>query len=227
MKIKSFRIQNFRSIVDTGTENIENITVFIGENESGKTTILKAIEKFNQDSKGDYDDDYDVVLNSNVEEPEDQYHPFITITFNIEEEMKDIKIQWNEYISTINPEVNDLEGVAALKKIKKVPFPTKEVMISKYTDNCYLIHNIEQEYSDECWKILKEYIPVIVYFDETHMIDDFIDLDTFEKSKNDYQNMYEFNLYLVDFLDMIDSRNNTDIKLLLRIQFRLSELKLQ
>ena len=45
MKSKKFRIQNFRSIVDTGWRNLspDNITVLIGQNESGKTSVLQAL----------------------------------------------------------------------------------------------------------------------------------------------------------------------------------------
>ena len=44
----SFRIQNFRSIVDTGWHNLahDNITSLIGQNESGKTSILEALKAF-------------------------------------------------------------------------------------------------------------------------------------------------------------------------------------
>ncbi len=48
MKLKAFRIKNFRSIVDTGWCNLsnDNITVLIGQNESGKTSILEALYSF-------------------------------------------------------------------------------------------------------------------------------------------------------------------------------------
>jgi predicted ATP-dependent endonuclease of OLD family len=48
MKLKSFRIRNFRSIVDTGWQNIspDNITCLIGQNESGKTSVLEGLKVF-------------------------------------------------------------------------------------------------------------------------------------------------------------------------------------
>jgi hypothetical protein len=48
MKLTAFRIKNFRSIVDTGWQNLspDNITCLIGQNESGKTSILEALKVF-------------------------------------------------------------------------------------------------------------------------------------------------------------------------------------
>jgi len=48
MQLLSFRIKNFRSIVDTGWHQLahDNITSLIGQNESGKTSILEALKAF-------------------------------------------------------------------------------------------------------------------------------------------------------------------------------------
>ena len=48
MQLVAFRIQNFRSIVDTGWQQLahDNITSLIGQNESGKTSILEALKSF-------------------------------------------------------------------------------------------------------------------------------------------------------------------------------------
>jgi len=48
MRLVAFRIFNFRSIVDTGWQNIspDNITCLIGQNESGKTSVLESLQVF-------------------------------------------------------------------------------------------------------------------------------------------------------------------------------------
>lgn len=48
MKLTSFRVQNYRSMVDSGCSNLssDNITILIGQNESGKTTVLEALRSF-------------------------------------------------------------------------------------------------------------------------------------------------------------------------------------
>src|SRR5947208_15285782 len=47
MKLRSFRVQNYRCIDDSGEAPVEHIKALAGKNESGKTTILKALPKFN------------------------------------------------------------------------------------------------------------------------------------------------------------------------------------
>lgn len=47
LKAIRFRVQNFRNIDDSGWIPLEKVTAFVGRNESGKTTLLKALHKFN------------------------------------------------------------------------------------------------------------------------------------------------------------------------------------
>jgi predicted ATP-dependent endonuclease of OLD family len=48
MRLEAFRIKNYRSIIDSGWVNLspDNITTLIGQNESGKTSILEALNSF-------------------------------------------------------------------------------------------------------------------------------------------------------------------------------------
>jgi len=48
MKLRAFRIRNYRSIIDTGQCSLafDNITSLIGQNESGKTSVLEALKSF-------------------------------------------------------------------------------------------------------------------------------------------------------------------------------------
>lgn len=52
MQLVAFRVQNFRSVVDTGWHALahDNITSLIGQNESGKTSILEALKAFHDGS---------------------------------------------------------------------------------------------------------------------------------------------------------------------------------
>jgi predicted ATPase len=55
LKVVRFRVQNFRNIDDSGWIPLERVTNFVGRNESGKTTLLKAFHKFNPATPEPYD----------------------------------------------------------------------------------------------------------------------------------------------------------------------------
>ena len=48
MKLKTFRIKNIKSIIDSGVCHLasDNITIFAGQNESGKSAVLEALRYF-------------------------------------------------------------------------------------------------------------------------------------------------------------------------------------
>ncbi len=60
MKLRSFRIQNFRSFLDSGWVSCQNITAIAGVNEAGKSNLLKGLWKlkpaFQSDNKILYND---------------------------------------------------------------------------------------------------------------------------------------------------------------------------
>ena len=55
MKAIRFRVQNFRNIDDSDWIVLEKVTAFVGRNESGKTSLLKALHKFNPATPEPYD----------------------------------------------------------------------------------------------------------------------------------------------------------------------------
>lgn len=75
MKISGFHIKNYRSIVDSGKCSLspDHITALIGQNESGKTSVLEALRSFYE---GNITDD---VLRSDLTFPE------ITCTFILDD----------------------------------------------------------------------------------------------------------------------------------------------
>ncbi len=66
MRLSEFRIRNFRSIIDSGWNTLpaDNITALIGQNESGKTSVLEALYSFRE---GEISED---VLRSDMTFPE-------------------------------------------------------------------------------------------------------------------------------------------------------------
>lgn len=55
MKMVAFRVQHYRSILDSGWVTADDITVIVGKNESGKTSLLKALWKFRPFNDEPYD----------------------------------------------------------------------------------------------------------------------------------------------------------------------------
>lgn len=51
MKLESFRVQNFRSVVDSTDIKLSDVTVLIGPNQSGKSSILQGLEKLAFDAE--------------------------------------------------------------------------------------------------------------------------------------------------------------------------------
>lgn len=47
MKLTGFRVQMFKGVIDSGSVELEDLTVLVGKNEAGKTTLLKALHKLN------------------------------------------------------------------------------------------------------------------------------------------------------------------------------------
>ncbi len=93
MYLKEVYIKNFRSIKECKIA-LDNFTVFIGENNAGKTAILDAIriglnKSFNANSFNEYDFHMDNMINS----PKDSEG--IKFIYHFEERKED---EWNEYI---------------------------------------------------------------------------------------------------------------------------------
>lgn len=88
MKIKSFRIKNYKSIIDSNECRLsdnDNITILAGQNESGKSSILQAIRDFNTEK-----------LNMDCIRDDDTL-PEISITFVLKKEEIDIEKRRDRY----------------------------------------------------------------------------------------------------------------------------------
>ncbi len=53
MKLKKFRVTDFRSVTDSGWLDVSDVTALIGENEAGKTNLLLPLWKFNPTAAGE------------------------------------------------------------------------------------------------------------------------------------------------------------------------------
>ncbi len=72
MKLTKFRVENFRSIRDSGWVELDDIAVIVGKNESGKTSLLKALWKLNPFHKVGYEIDREFPTGRRKEKSGDQ-----------------------------------------------------------------------------------------------------------------------------------------------------------
>ena len=87
MRLTSFYVKKYRSIEDSGEIRVdENITTFVGINESGKTNVMRALKKINHVEDTDFDD-----LTEHPMWHFGKFNPeeiFVTVTFKLSDEEK-------------------------------------------------------------------------------------------------------------------------------------------
>ena len=60
MKLKQFRVTNFRSIIDSGWIDCEDVTSLVGINEAGKSNVILALWKLKPVRDGEIDPLHDM-----------------------------------------------------------------------------------------------------------------------------------------------------------------------
>ena len=121
MKLKLFRVQNFRSFEDSGWINCQDVTAVAGVNEAGKSNLLKALWKLKPAFQAD-----NKILHSDL--PKDKFDElmdaeelpvFITAKFKLE--AKDLSLL-KKYFPTIKPFDNfTIKRTLSGKYIVEVP----------------------------------------------------------------------------------------------------------
>lgn len=204
MKLKSFRIQNYKSIIDSGEciiSSIDNITILAGQNESGKSSILQALRDF-----------HDSELSPEAIRIDNEI-PLISCTYTLEEQdIDDVLKYLNEQVvlstafekilgslkeitivKTFNDLTNPIESFAPefeanLEKIRSIEVDnkrTEETQIREGDDSKNNVSNAEIEEADDENEILgvesEDYIwNIVVAFDlqkpRVIFFDDFCDL---------------------------------------------------
>jgi len=85
MRLIRFQIQNFRSIEDTAGVDVGRTTVLVGKNESGKTAILKALQKLNPKATLSFDKLREFPRRRYHEFDEDHTYPVVTASFELDD----------------------------------------------------------------------------------------------------------------------------------------------
>jgi len=125
MKLKKFRIQNYCSIVDSGTIELsdnDNVSVFAGQNESGKSSLLRALYDF---ERGKFEPDS--IPFSTRQKPTQ----VVSCTYKIEQSDDITEILSDIVIDDHKLEIKEGQKILDENKLKKI----REFTITKTNEN--------------------------------------------------------------------------------------------
>lgn len=143
MKLRAFRIRNYRSIVDTGWCYLafDNITALIGQNESGKTSVLEALKSY-----------YDKKISDDVLRS-DMSFPIIECLFELEKNENLLnfldKVRLHEQLINKVSDIKEFSLTIEWKNLRNYAITINEESLTKYFDV------IEQKKKEEEDKIVK------------------------------------------------------------------------
>jgi predicted ATP-dependent endonuclease of OLD family len=72
MRLKAYRVEMYRGIIDSGWIPVESLTVLVGKNEAGKTSLLRALHKLNPFKAEAYEMDKEWPRGRRTERSKDQ-----------------------------------------------------------------------------------------------------------------------------------------------------------
>lgn len=159
LRISYIRIQNYRNLKDTGQIPLENICTLIGQNESGKTSTLEAINSFDTDSEYE-----SRVLCNDVDIVDKSETPIITLGFKISRGIA----------KEFYPEIIESE---------EVDLPI-EVELTKFADGSKKQTSISAPLQDHDIQLPS---PDILYYKEYDVISDQVYLDKLAKNDEGYR----------------------------------------
>jgi len=125
MRLKKFQIQNYCSIVNSGVVELsdnDNVSVFAGQNESGKSSLLKALHDF---ERGEFEPDS--MPFSTGQKPEQ----IVSCTYKIEQDDDIAEILEDLVIDKYAIKVEEDQKVLDENKLKKI----KEFTVTKVNED--------------------------------------------------------------------------------------------
>jgi len=175
MRLEKFRIKNFRSIIDSGEIENEDIMVLVGPNQSGKSSILKGLNSISFSHVYDVQNDLTQLNNISKKYVDGDFGskdlPIVETTFSLsdkdravlkeklfesEEEPIDDNSAETEAVSgeatEANPEVEptpEKVGSTSTSMDQSVIDLLKEIKVTKYIDESYSVKLAGQTYEFE------------------------------------------------------------------------------
>ncbi len=108
MKMSRFRIQNYKKVQDTDWISCDNLTVFVGKNEAGKSAIFRGLSKLNPSDNEKYDGLKEFPRRRYTSEFKEQDWPVTSVEFELEDEEK-------ENLKNICPILKNIQKVICIR----------------------------------------------------------------------------------------------------------------
>lgn len=216
MKLIKLKIKNFRSYKEEVTVNLDNLTVFVGKNDIGKSTILEALDIFFNDNKGAVKLDKDDINKSALADGDNTI--FISAVFSDLPER--IIIDTTNETSFVSEYLLNSEGnleitkkysnAGAAKVFIKAYHPTNasctDLLLKKITDYRRIIQDNNIECTNQTINAVMRNA-IWSHFAEDLQLQE-IDIDT---SKEDAKNIWEkVQSYLPQYSLFQSDRTNSD-----------------
>lgn len=192
MRLVKVHVQNYRSILDSGEIDIENIkTVFVGINEAGKTALLKAINNLNPGSDIEQ-------VNLLRDFPRSKYSEYVQSKSNEETKKTPLVKGWFKL------EPNDLKEIEGLPSFTKDLIDLNDCLYVRDQRYDYCSHEIQNYKRTTFGDIRKSTLRLIDALSSNSSAQEII-----EKLNNFLENNKDDSLYLSldsskEFLDLIE-----------------------
>jgi predicted ATP-dependent endonuclease of OLD family len=102
MRMARFRVQNYKKVRDTRWINCHNVTVLVGKNESGKSSIFRGLSKLNPSDKEKYDSLKEFPRRRYASEFKTQDWPVASVEFKLTSEEQKILAETSSVLKDIN-----------------------------------------------------------------------------------------------------------------------------
>lgn len=196
MRLARARVQNYRSIRDSGWFEIEEITCLVGKNEAGKTALLKALNALNPvgntappfKSVTDFPRRESTKYRKDVRDKKRPPANVVTAEFELDSPDDDILAQ-------------ELEGGGFIKD-------SKVILQKGYECTTTLVRQTEPPRDDSDnggrqvrFADVKEHFPIFLYFDEYHLMEGQVNLNALRDRRNN-SNLNDSDLPLLGFLGL-------------------------
>lgn len=175
MRLEKFRIKNFRSIIDSGEIENEDIMVLVGPNQAGKSSILKGLNSISFSHVYDVENDLTQLNNISKKYVDHDFNshdlPIVETTFSLSDEDRAVLKEKlfeteDETIDDNSAEAEAVSDEVTEANLEVEPTPEKirstsngidqsvidslkEIKVTKYIDESYSVKLAEQTYEFE------------------------------------------------------------------------------